>query len=58
VVAGVQQVVMPAADFMPDEAFSRMVRCTRCDEEVIEAFKHDHFCDEQKLAQMMRNKQG
>ena len=49
---------MPAADFMPDEAFSRMVRCTRCDEEVIEAFKHDHFCDEQKLAQMMRNKQG
>ena len=28
------------------------VRCMRCDEELIKAFKDDHVCDESRINQM------
>ena len=32
------------------------VRCMRCDEELIKAFKDDHVCDESRINQMQRNR--
>jgi len=44
-----KQITRPAADFMTDEAFDKIVNCTECGDEIIEAFRSTHFCDPVKI---------